>query len=265
MASLFFPQLATGALAQYPIHKTRIQRSVTNLLADGTLIMTPDPDATLLRWQLSYSGLSGEEIQALQMLFQACAGPLRAFTFIDPTDNMLAWSGDFTMPVWQRSNLVTVTPGAADPSGGYGATVVTNTSEAALQIAQTLNVPANYYYCFSLYVASAQPAPVGLIRQGATNGALDDFSTAPTWTRLISSGNLDDSGTILTVGINLEPGQQIAVFGPQLEPQVSPSSFRMTTENGGVYADAHWVQNELPVAATAPNIFSTTFLIETVL
>lgn len=265
MGNFFFPQLTTGSLAQYPIQKTRIYRSVTNLLPDGTLIMDPDPAATILNWKLSYSGLSGSEVQQLQQLFQACSGPLRAFTFIDPTDNMLTSAADLTTAAWQNSGLVTITPGANDPAGGNGATILINTSQTAQQITQLLNVPANYQYCFSVYVTSTAPATFGLLRQGTNTNVLDQLPIGPGWIRAITSGNLNDSSTTLTVGIELQPGQQLTVFGPQLEGQIAPSALRLTGDTGGVYADAHWVQEELAIAATAPNVFSTIFSIEAIL
>src|SRR5579875_3417991 len=201
MANLFFPQLATGALAQYPIQKTRVYRTITNLLTDGTLIMAPDNDATLLNWKLTYSGLSGDEIQQIQTLFRACTGPLTGFTFIDPTDNMLVASGDFTAPAWSKSTLVTATPGATDPMGGNNATTVTNASEAPQLVTQSINVPANYVYCFSVYVASTQATSVELVRQGPSSGAVDVVAAGPGWSRVITSGRLNDPGTVFTVGI----------------------------------------------------------------
>ncbi len=58
-------------------------------------------------------------------------------------------------------------------------------------------------------------------------------------------------------------GQQVQVFGPQLEAQIEPSRYRPTTAQGGVYANAHWAVDQLPIAAEAPNLFSTQFIIET--
>jgi hypothetical protein len=265
MADLYFPQLTSGALAQFPIHKKRTERTVTNVLADGSLILDPDPAAGRLMWSLSYSGLSIVEMNQLQALFQACNGPLRGFTFIDPTDNMFSSSGDLTAAVWQNEASMTISGGAADPFGGTGAFVVTNNSQLEQELTQTIAVPAGYMYCFSIYVLSAEVGTIGLLRQGAADEVMSAVSTGPTWSRAISQGNLNDSGTTLTAGISLQPGQQITVFGPQLEAQWAPSSLRLTGESGGVYADAHWLDTDLAVAPTGPNLFSTIVNIETVL
>ena len=117
MDNLFFPQLSSGAVAQYPIHKTQVTRSVLNRLADGTVIVGPDPYASKLIWDLNFTQLSIDDISALQAHFQACCGPYRAFTFIDPTDNMLSNSADLTTASWQKDPQVRIAPGAADPAG----------------------------------------------------------------------------------------------------------------------------------------------------
>jgi len=59
------------------------------------------------------------------------------------------------------------------------------------------------------------------------------------------------------------PGQQVTVYGLQLEAQLQPSRYRPTRGMGGVYSNAHWAVDELPVMAQAPNLFSTSFSIET--
>src|SRR5579875_252526 len=151
MGNLVFPQLSSGALAQYPIKKTKTVRTIKNVMQDGSILTNSDPFGSHLVWQLVYTELDDADIQALQTHFAACSGPLYGFTFIDPTDNMLVSSSDLTKTAWQMSPLVQLTAGIADPSGGSGAVTVTNTSQASEQIAQVLKVPANYQYCFSVY------------------------------------------------------------------------------------------------------------------
>ena len=213
-------------------------------------------------WELSYSGLSQVDAQALQSHFSACLGPLRAFTFIDPTDNMLVASGDFTSASWQKG-AIQITSGVVDPQGGSQATVLTNTSQANQQIVQTLNVPANYQYCLSAYMTCTQAATIALVRSGSTASDPTSLSIGPSWTRRVSSGRLNDPGTTLTAGMILAPGQQVTVYGMQLEAQLQPSRYRSTGQVGGVYPTAHWATDELGLVATAPNLYSTTFSIET--
>lgn len=263
MASLFFPQLTSGSLAQYPIRRVHATRSIMNILPDGTTIVSPDPDAQQMIWQLAYSGLSQMEVGALQALFAATNGPFRAFTFIDPTGNMLSNSIDLTQSTWQASNSVTIKSGIADANGGTAGLVLTNQSQAYQEITQTLVVPANYQYCFSLYAASNLPAELILARRGSSVQASDGLPVGPGWQRIVSSGRLNDAGTQLSVAIGLAAGQQVQVFGPQLEPQLAPSFYAATTQVGGVFPNAHWAANELTVTAEGPDSYSTVVSIET--
>ena len=262
MGNLFYPQLSTGALAQYPIKKLLLTRTISNLLADGSMIVQNDADASRVIWQMSYTELAPADANALLVHFQACNGPYHAFTFIDPTDNMLAFSTDLTNSVWSKSPQVQISAGASDPTGSTNAFVITNTGSASQQLWQQLTVPANYQYCFSLYAQSAQPTALAVFRQGTTATTTDDLSVGTSWNRFGSSGRLNDAGTQLSVGLTLSPGQQVTVYGFQLEPQIQPSPYRASSGTGGVYANCHWTSNSLPMTSDAPNLFSTAFTLQ---
>jgi hypothetical protein len=265
MANLFFPQLTSGAYAQYPLQKTRAARTIKNVLADGSMIVFADPGSSRLYWQLSFAELTAVEANALQAHFEACAGPVRAFTFIDPTDNMLVSSSDLTAAVWSKSSLVDCLPGAPDPAGTSSAFTVTNNSAISEEIVQTLPVPANYHYCFSLHAKSASPSSLTLVRRGASTEAAKVYDVGPDWARLISAGELGDAATEYIVAIRLSAGQQVTLYGPQLEPQLAPSRYRPTAAHGGVYPKTHWAVDDLVITATAPNLFSAAFSIEAIL
>ena len=265
MANLFYPQLTSGALAQFPIRKIRLARTVKNILPDGSMILYSDPGGAQLLWQLSYTELSDIDVQALQAHFTACVGPFHAFTFIDPTDNMLISSSDITAVPWQVASLIHITSGAPDPTGGTGAFTVSNTGQANQAITQVLQVPSGYQYCFSIYAASTNPSPITMIRQGSVAQDQTDVSIGPNWTRIVSSGTLSDSGIGFTIGVSLAPGQQVQLYGPQLEAQIVPSRYRPTAQAAGVYASAHWGIDQLAFTAEAPNLSSTAFSIETTL
>jgi hypothetical protein len=262
MANLFFPQLSSGALAQYPIRKMRVGRTIKNLLPDGTVCSYLDTGADRMVWELTYSELSTADLALLRAHFAACSGPFRAFTFIDPTDNMLTSSLDPTAEAWIAPSQLTITAGLPDPNGGDAACTLTNTGQTPATLQQSLAVPSGYQYCFSFWAMSAQPAGVTVFRNGAAVQASAQMNVASSWTRFTSSGSLNDPGAALTVGITLAPGQQIAAYGFQLEPQIVPSGYRPTSGRGGVYATAHWAAIELPVVAQAPGLFSTSFSIE---
>ncbi len=262
MAKFYFPQLTSGAIAQYPIQKVKVARTVKNVLPDGSMILYPDPNAARLVWQLSYTDLALVDMQAIQEHFNACLGPLHAFTFIDPTENMLISSSDLTNAAWQLPSSVTVSSGISDPEDGTGGFVVTNTGQGAQEISQSFQIPANWQYCFSAYLSSGQGSTITLIRNGSSAEEDSPFSIGSEWARVVSSGALNDPGTEFTVALRIGAGQQIGVYGLQLEAQLAPSRYRPTSQTGGVYANAHWAVDELTIVAEAPNLFSTSFSIE---
>jgi hypothetical protein len=58
-------------------------------------------------------------------------------------------------------------------------------------------------------------------------------------------------------GIELDAGASIDVFGMQLEPQRSPSSYQPSTR-GGVYEDARLKDDRLTIRTTGLNRHSCT-------
>jgi len=262
MANLFFPQLTSGALAQYPINRTRIVRTVKNVLAGGDMVLYPDSKAGHLVWKLDYTELSNVDLAALQNHFAACSGPYRAFTFLDPTGNLLEWTSDLTHPVWRAPASLAVAGGVASPYGDSAAFTLTNNGQISQAIAQTLAIPAAYQYIFSVYVQSAQGASVTLSRSGQNASAIETFAAGPNWLRISTGGTLQDSTPSVTIGLAISAGQEVNVYAPQLEAQIAPSRARLTGRRGGVYPNAHWGVNSLPVIATAPGLFTTSFTIE---
>lgn len=263
MANLFYPQLSSGAIAQYPIRKMRIARTIKNVLPDGSMILFSDANGARLVWQLAYTELSVADINALQGFFNACMGPFHGFTFIDPTDNMLSSSVNLSAAPWSYSNLVSVGGGVADPAGGNSAFEATNTGQMSQRLAQTIQVPAGYQYCFSIYAKSLNPATVTLMLSGPAAQRQQTFEIGPAWNRLVCSGQLNDPGVGFTAAAILAAGQQVQLYGPQLEAQLAPSGYRATAQSGGVYANAHWAIDQLIVTADAPNLFSTACSVET--
>jgi hypothetical protein len=161
---------------------------------------------------------------------------------------------------------VQVDAGVADPVGTSFAFTVTNNGPVTEEVTQTLAVPANYQYCFSLYALSAPSSPpLTLVRRGASAEVATSYEIGPAWRRLVSAGELGDSGAEFTVAIRLLAGQQVTLYGPQLEPQIAPSRYRATSLTGGVYAVSHWAVDDLVITAEAPNLFSTSFSIEATL
>jgi hypothetical protein len=243
MANLFFPQLSTGALVQYPVKRTKTVQTVSTESEDGSVLTYFDASGSALTWQLEYDGITQAEADRLQALFDACAGRFRAFTFIDPTANLLHQQ-------WQA--------GVGVSNAG---TVYTNEGNAPAEVSQVFPLPSNYVYCFSLAgdLNSDEEATVTLIRRGSTT---QEKATVPLRRALlVSSGALDEAGLQFAVAIQLQPGQSIDLAQAQLEAQPMPSPFRPA--RGGVYPEAHWAIDELIITAMGPDLCTTKFSIET--
>src|ERR671910_288909 len=99
---LYFPQLATGASAQFPLEWRLIRRTIVNRTADGTLLKLDDPNAAGIAWSLRYQGLTEAERAALEALFHDTEGRLQTFLFLDPRGNLLTWTEDLSKPVWHQ-------------------------------------------------------------------------------------------------------------------------------------------------------------------
>ncbi len=262
MDDLFYPQLTSGALAQYPLRKNLVTRTIKNVLADGNMIVLPDSHARRTVWKLKYSNLSWLDIQSLASHFNACKGPLHAFTFIDPAGNMLASSTDLTTAVWQKSSAIQIQTNTADPFGTTSAHTITNYGQNTQELAQVVSVPVNYQYCWSMYATAVEQTNITVFRRGLNTQQSSELTIRPGWTRFVSSGRLNDSGSALTVGIGLNAGQQISIFGVQLEAQISPSRYQPTAGNGGVYTNAHWAMEQFQITAEDVNSYATTASIE---
>lgn len=243
MANLFFPQLSSGTLSQYPVKRIKGVHTAGYMAEDGTKVMYFDPDGSSLTWQLSYSGLNADEVTALETLFEGCRGQFHAFTFLDPVGNLLG-------PAWQT-----------DPNIQVSGTIFTNSGNAAASASQALPIPAGYTYCFSLPGnLSADPsATLTIVASGPSSQQQVVLSLKDPL--LVYSGALTDAGSTFTIGVQLQPGQSVDLSEAQLEAQPVPSPFRPAV--GGVYTNAHWATDELTFVAEGPNSYNTSFSILT--
>jgi len=238
---LVYPQLATGALCQFPLRKSRRSRTVTNRAADGSTIKLADPAAEITEWQLEYAGLSDVEAASLQGFFASVEGTLIGFTFLDPAGNLLASTEKLDGEVWQRDPLLTVTPGA-------GLWHLTNSGGAGQAVAQTLGVPGEYQYCVSAYVRASAGCSVGLIIGEQTV----QQPVGEWWTRAIATGTGAPDADSMRFGIEVPAGTSIEVYGVQVEPQVGASAYKSSTA-GGVYPDSHLASDEMKMICTGVN------------
>lgn len=245
---LVYPQLTSGALAQFPIVKRRRQRTIANTLADFTSIKLADPGGEVTEWKLKYAGLSDSEALALEQFFAATEGSLNAFTFLDPTANLLSWSEQLTNAVWTKGPFLSVVGGVADPAGGTSGWNVSNSGTGPQTLSQTLSAPGAYLYCFSVYAQSSQTTPVTLL----CGTARLDCLLKPSWNRLVLTGFGDPTAQSVVFGIEVQPGVTASIFGLQAEPQAAASKYK-PSKTGGVYTHSSFRDDVFSVTATDVN------------
>jgi hypothetical protein len=252
---LVFPQLVTGASALYPVKKTSIQRTAVNTLPDGTWVVFADPDGAAKAWELHASGMTLAEWNAIEALFEATSGMWQTFTFLDPTWNLLAQSEDLGSGVWTNGALVDLTTSISDPLGTTRATRVTNGGQAAAAVAQPLNVPGNFEYCFSTWARTIANSSVTLVASTTGASLSQTFVLSGNWSRVVLAGNLGQSTTQVTFGAQLDPGVTVDLFGMQVEAQLGPSDYKQTTQQGGVYAKARFGSDNITVTAQGTDVY----------
>jgi len=250
---LYFPQLATGAVSQFPVTRNARLRTVSNELPGGYAIRMPDPGLQKVQWRLRYTALTDGERAAMESLFAASEGQLNTFVFLDPTANLLQWSEDWTHSVWAADPLLQVSGGIADPLGGTGATQLTNIAQTTQQIVQNTSGPSSFVYCYSLYVRSAVPTTIQLVRTATGQTLLTPVTTTSSWARVTATGSLTVQQNGIGFGVQLPAGEQVDIFGGQVEAQPAAGLYKKTTDLGGIYAKTRFVSDVLIVSATAPN------------
>src|SRR5579864_3517174 len=248
---LVFPQIVTGGSALYPVTRHSVQRTAVNTLGDGRADVFADPAAAMAVWELRATGLTLVEWNAIEALFQAASGMWQTFTFLDPTGNLVAESENFGATAWTNGALIQLTPGIADPLGTTRATRVVNAGQTVASVAQTLNVPGNFQYCWSAWARSAGGSSVTLAVANVTRVA----TLGPQWQRVFVSGNPGQATTTASFSIQLPAGASVDLFGAQAEAQVAPSDYKQTGVRGGVYSRARFASDQLTVTAQGTDVY----------
>jgi hypothetical protein len=245
----WFPQLASGAMAQYPLHRNRQWRAIANTLESGEAITLRDTPGGWIEWRLRYEELTDAEVAKLTGFFQTSRGEAGSFGFVDPFANLLGWSEDLSKPDWQKG-LLSVSGGLSDPSGRQRAWSAQNGSGAEQSLAQTLAIPGEYRACFSAYVRSDSAGVVGIARDSSRV----NVPVGPQWKRIQISGAAAAGATESTFSIVLAAGSTVRVFGLQVEAQPWPSIYRSTGVAAGILEDTRFKGGELKVVHTAPGL-----------
>lgn len=250
---LYYPQLSTGVVAQFPVNRSATTRAVTNQLLSGDSIRMSDPGAAAIGWQLQYLNLTDAEFASLEQLFEAAEGMLTTFTFLDPVDNLLLWSEEWTNAVWTADPLLTLSAGVADPFGGTGAIQITNTAQTTQQIVQNIAGPSWFQYCFSVYLRCVTPSTVQILLSATGQESVNQVAVGSSWTRAVIAGSLPLQQDGISFGMQLPAGATVIAFGAQAEPQPSPSGYKATTDLSGVYSNTRFNADSFTLTTGAPN------------
>jgi hypothetical protein len=250
---LYYPQLTTGAISQFPVRRITNMRTASNQLPSGYTIRMADTGAQKVQWRLQYFDLTNAELSSIENLFEASEGQLNTFTLLDPTANLLMWSEDWTQTVWTPDPLLQINAGVSDPLGGSDGMLLTNTAQTTQQIIQNTNGPSGYVYCYSIYLRSAVPATVQLVVKATGQTVLTPITTGAAWTRATATGSLSVQQDGVGFGVQLPAGVQVDAFGAQVEAQPGAGLYKKTIDLGGIYTSTRFSSDILSVTATASN------------
>jgi hypothetical protein len=259
---LYFPQLLTGALVQYPISRTVSWRTILNTLPGGSTVKSRSEEGARISWDFVLEGLSDSERSEVEGLYVAADGAYRDFTFLDPCDNLLSWSGDMTKPVWVCDPLLTVTGGAQDVFGGSTAARLANHGPLLQALGQAVFGPGQYRYCFSMYGRALAGVQLNMVMKTSSSQVEVSKSLTGEWSRLVIAGIPGTADESVTFQICLDPGSVIEICAPQVEAQPSPSPPKTTHAISGVYPSTHFVDSELMFTTDAPGLHSVRLKLE---
>ncbi len=250
---LYYPQLTTGSVCQFPVDRFVTTRTTLNDLHGGDRIRMADVGAATIRWQLSYCDLTEDEWLSIEELFESTQGRLGTFTFLDPTDNLLLWSEDWTQSAWNAGPLLEVSGGVPGPGGAGGGMQLINQSQATQRIMQLTSGAGWFEYALSVFVRSDAPSTAQLITASGAEEMQKAISLDGTWRRVAMGGRLASNENAASFGVQLPPGLRMEVFGAQVEAQPAAGCYKRTLDRGGIYTNARFDSDTLSRRADGPD------------
>jgi hypothetical protein len=250
---LYFPQLSTGALVQFPYSVRRSTRTLVNEAADGSLAVMPDANASRTTWTLRYVGLSDNEAAAIEDLFEATQGQRYSFVFLEPGGNLFRWSEDLTESVWTRDAHVAVTALDEPEPPDCAVFSMTNTGQIEQGLSQVVPAPGDLEYTFSFYVRSATSLVIAAERKTTAGTHTDTFQASEVWQRFHSSGSISGPSESIRLSLLIPAGTTIEVCRCQMEAQPAPSGYKATYSQAGVYATTRFDEDSLRITSHGVN------------
>lgn len=239
MTLLVYPELANGALVQYPLSVERRFRTTWLETRGGVVWRSEDPVARTIAWRLAYRGLSEAEAQSLWDVHTAACGRLRPFLFVDPTANLLRWSNELGNEVWRSHGVVLSRQGDAWRA--------VRATQGSAELVQSLAVPAGRTWCLS---ARVEPAACIFLRAGNTR--VERSIAGPGFV----SSRLDAEADAIEVGI-VVPAGGVTISNLQVEAQPSPSAYKECWAQPGIYPETRFTHDRLVITAHGPEDYRT--------
>jgi len=241
-----YPQLSSGALAQYGVRRGRRAGISRVELAGGAVVQGPPSDAQWVEWDFAYRGLNCGEAGAIRDLFDSCQGKLGSFWFVDPMANLLRDTENLTGDGWETDAGVLVNALAWDGDLRGQVHSVSNGDDSVAGVWQTLQIDRGYQYALSCY---ARGGTVTLSAIGLGPQVSVAESAGAVWRRLWLPVRLEEEGLGLTCGFCVEPGASVEVCGLQLEAQAAPGGYKASSLSGAIFSDARFGMDELTMVA----------------
>ena len=259
----FFPQLSTGAMSQFPLHRRQVFRTVINNLADGREVRRLDPFGSTLTLAFYFDGLSDSEMQKIEAFFEEKEGRRLTFSLLDPGLNLLRWSEDFSRNSWIAGPHLAMSPAQNDPRGTQRATKLVNSSSGIQGIVQVLTVPGHFTYSMSVWLKSDTPSSVVLC--ATSGGFTQNLVVAPqrTWQRYHLPVKMPSESTSVGFALELPAGTAVCATGAQVDAQPAPSAYRRSTSRHGVHSNVRFAMDSLTRRTNGPNDHCTTVLLTT--
>ena len=229
-------------------------RTVANQLASGYTIRMADTGAQKVQWQLRYSEPHRWRTSFDREPVRSRRRSAEHVHFLDPTDNLLMWSEDWTQTVWTADPLLQVTGGVQDPFGG-------NCRDAThehrrRQRNRSFRTPADRVRsctASACMFGAACPRRFSWLWRRPGRLSLTAVTTSASWMRVTASGSLSVQQDGIGFGVQLPAGVQVDAFGAQVEAQPAAGLYKKTIDLGGVYSSTRFSSDLLAFAATAPN------------
>lgn len=255
-----FPELTSGAAAQFPWRRTIGYRAVRNRFAAGEEIDYGDALFETRRWELPLSDLEDIEWQAIRDLFEETGGRRLPFTFVEPGTNLLAWSENLDEDIWVKSSGLSVNEGQPDPVGGSAATSLS--AGGGWTVSQSIAAPASRAFAASAWLkCNASGSTLGL-SDGAGQTKQLQIDSDDAWRLYELPWRQTSAAEQIIFEISGSGGATISAYGLQVEPQLGRSSYKRTKGQSGVFANAFFDQDSLEQSLTAPNQSSGTVRIQ---